>query len=268
MNVLKLLKNDGTEVMVCQFTYREYQDVAMSVLDTMTRRYISDGLFDTAMAIYQCGSTVHDVSSDLILQYFNLIDFWNSHPNNPVMLAKPTVKKDGSYLEFNTENKKIISDIWLEAYTIYKRKLCSISDFFQTYYPVLKTIDEDDKTRFTDYRLERLQDFANRVAIWQSKGVSYGAAVDACLDDVPCDGMTKDEILKELGEFTPAPVPESEKLILTAGNVKTDNRQYEHRTNEWLEAKIQDAGYEDDEDLADQRKLRKYAEKLGLQRKY
>jgi hypothetical protein len=68
--------------------------------------------------------------------------------------------------------------------------------------------------------------------------------------------------------FTPAPVPESEKLILTAGNVKTDNRQYEHRTNEWLEAKIQDAGYEDDEDLADQRKLRKYAEKLGLQRKY
>lgn len=268
MNVLRLLKNDGTEVKVCQFTYREYQDVAMSVLDTMTRRYISEGLFDTAMAIYQCGSTLHDVSSELMLQYSNMIDFWNSRPNNPVMLAKPTVKNDGHFLEFNSENKKNISDIWLEAYTLHKRELCSISDFFQTYYPVLKTIDEDDETRFTDYRRERLQDFANRVAIWQSKGVSYGAAVDACFDDVPCDGMTKDEILKKLGEFTPAPVPKSEKLILP-DNIKRDERQYEQKgIGDWLTAKVQDAGYLDDEDLADDRLVRKYAEKLGLQKKY
>jgi len=266
VNVETLSKNDGTEKVVCQFTYREHQNVAMSVMDTLSRRYISNSLYEVAVRIYQYGSTIHDIDRDDMVVYFDLIDYWNDQPNNPAMLDKPTVKNDGQCLTFSEKNKRVRADMWLEAWTVYKKPLCGIDDYFQTFYPFRTLIVENDE--LSDFRIDCLQNCSNRVAIWQARGVSYDGAVRACLDDVYCDGMELEEILEVLGDFTPAPVPESEKLILTADNVKTDNRQYEHRTNEWLEAKIQDAGYEDDEDLADQRKLRKYAEKLGLQRKY
>ena len=266
MNVETLSKNDDTEKVVCQFTYREHQNVAMSVMDTLSRRYISNSLYEVAVRIYQYGSTIHDIDRDDMLVYFDLIDYWNDQPNNPAMLDKPTVKNDGKFLTFSEKNKRVRADMWLEAWTAYKKPLCGIDDYFQTFYPFRKLIAENDG--LSDFRIDCLQNFSNRVAIWQSKGVSYGAAVDACFDDVPCDGMTKDEILKKLGEFTPAPVPKSEKLILP-DNIKRDEQRYEERgISDWLTAKVQDARYQDDKDLSDDRLVRKYAEKLGLQRKY